>query len=208
MSRFVVFLMVLFSIGLTLSACKGEKDKGANPYGTKSLIPQSPYAMLIVESESCIYCKQLDRDLQRDPQLQKAVEGMDVLKLLAESNAKVKYRLEGKEGESTEEDLARALGVRAYPHIIFYNSHAGYNPKDSGLCAPKNPCLCYKVRKGGVLQKGEHKSVSTKGKVRLNWALTKSLSNPSHPVVPLLSYYYKDHLSKDKVVVIKFPVFQ
>lgn len=142
MSRFVVFLMVLFSIGLTLSACKGEKDKGPNPYGTKSLIPQSAYAMLIVESESCIYCKQLDKDLQRDPQLQKAVEGMDVLKLLAESNAKVKYRLDGKEGESTEENLARALGVRAYPHIIFYNSQGeiilripGYAPPKTLACA-------------------------------------------------------------------------
>lgn len=97
--------------------------------------------MLIVESESCIYCKQLDRDLQRDPQLQKAVEGIDVLKLLAESNAKVKYRLDGKEGESTEEDLARALGVRAYPHIIFYNSQGeiilripGYTPPKTLAC--------------------------------------------------------------------------
>lgn len=97
--------------------------------------------MLIVESESCIYCKQLDKDLQMDPQLQKAVEGMDVLKLLAESNTRVKYRLDGKEGESTEEDLARALGVKAYPHIIFYNSQGeiilripGYTPPKTLAC--------------------------------------------------------------------------
>jgi thioredoxin-related protein len=141
MSRLTAFLMVLFSIGLILSSCKGEKEKNSNPAGTKSLIPQSPYAMLIVESESCIYCKQLDKDLQRDPQLKKAVEGMDVLKLLAESNARVKYRLDGKEGESTEEDLARALGVRAYPHIIFYNSQGeiilripGYTPPKTLAC--------------------------------------------------------------------------
>ena len=141
MSRFIVFLVVFFSIGLTLSSCKGEGGKSSNPAETKSLIPQSPYAMLIVESESCIYCKQLDRDLQRDPQLQKAVEGMDVLKLLAESNARVKYRLDGKEGESTEEDLARALGVRAYPHIFFYNSQGeiilripGYTPPKTLAC--------------------------------------------------------------------------
>jgi thioredoxin-related protein len=141
MSRFIVFLVAFFSIVLTQSSCKGEKDKGPNPYGIKSLIPQSPYAMLIVESESCIYCKQLDKDLQRDPQLQKAVEGMDVLKLLAESNARVKYRLDGKEGESTEEDLARALGVKAYPHIIFYNSQGeiilripGYTPPKTLAC--------------------------------------------------------------------------
>jgi len=69
MSRFIAFFMVLLSIGLTLSSCKGEKEKAPTPAETKSLIPQSPYAMLIVESESCIYCKQLDRDLQRDPQL-------------------------------------------------------------------------------------------------------------------------------------------
>jgi thioredoxin-related protein len=142
MSRFIVFLLAFLSIGLALSSCKGEKDKGANPYGTKSLIPQSAYAMLIVESESCIYCKQLDKDLQRDSQLKKAVEGVDVLRLLAESNARVKYRLEGKERESTEEDLARALGVRAYPHIIFYNSQGdiilripGYAPPRTLACA-------------------------------------------------------------------------
>ena len=137
MSRFVVFLITFFSIGLTLSSCKGEKDNRANSYGTKSLIPQSAYAMLIVESESCIYCKQLDKDLQRDPQLKKAVEGMDVLRLLAESNAKVKYRLDGKEGESTEENLARALGVRAYPHIIFYNSQGGIILRIPGYAPPR-----------------------------------------------------------------------
>jgi Thioredoxin-related protein len=93
--------------------------------------------MLIVESESCMYCKQLDKDLQRDPQLKKAVEGMDVLRLLAESNAKVKYRLDGKEGESTEEDLARALGVRAYPHIIFYNSQGEIILRIPGYAPPK-----------------------------------------------------------------------
>ncbi len=140
MGRSVISLLVVLL--LTLFACRGEKDKGANPYGTKSLIPQSPYAMLIVESESCIYCKQLDKDLKRDPQIQKAIEGMDVLKLLAESNARVKYRFEGKEGESTEEELARSLGVRAYPHIIFYNSQGeiilripGYTPSKTLACA-------------------------------------------------------------------------
>jgi thioredoxin-related protein len=142
MSRFIVPLVIFFSIGLTIFSCKGEKGNGPNPYGTKNLIPQSTYAMLIVESESCIYCKQLDRDLQRDSQLKKAVEGIDVLRLLAESNARVKYRFDGKEGESTEEDLARALGVRAYPHIIFYNSQGeiilripGYAPPKTLACA-------------------------------------------------------------------------
>ena len=67
---------------------------------------------------------------------------MDVLKLLAESNARVRYRFDGKEGESTEENLARALGVRAYPHIIFYNSQGdiilripGYAPPRTLACA-------------------------------------------------------------------------
>jgi thioredoxin-related protein len=54
----------------------------------------------------------------------------------------VKYRLDGKEGESTERNLARALGVRAYPHIIFYNSQGdiilripGYAPPRTLACA-------------------------------------------------------------------------
>lgn len=74
--------------------------------------------------------------------MKKAVEGMDVLRIIAESNAKVKYRLDGKEGESTEEDLAKALGVRAYPYIIFYNSQGeiilripGYTPPKTLACA-------------------------------------------------------------------------
>ena len=129
-------LGLFFVLGLLVSSsCK--KSESLNSADVKDIVPKSAYAMLIVESESCIYCKQLDKDLKNDPNLQRATEGIDVFRLLAESNARVRYKLEGKEGETTEEELARALNVRAYPHIIFYDAKGNVILRIPGYIPPK-----------------------------------------------------------------------
>jgi len=129
-------LGLFFIVGLlVLSSCK--KSATVDSAEVKDIAPKSAHAMLIVQSESCIYCKQLDKDLKTDPNLQRAVEGMDVFRLLAESNTRVRYKLEGKEGETTEEELVRTLKVRAYPHIIFYNSKGNVILRIPGYVPPK-----------------------------------------------------------------------
>ena len=120
---------------LFILSCQNKEVQTSSE--VKDLIPKSRYAMLIVESESCIYCKQLDKDLKNNPKLKSAVEGVDVLRLLAESNARVRYKIDGKEGETTEEELARALNVRAYPHIIFYDSKGNIVLRIPGYAPPK-----------------------------------------------------------------------
>ncbi|WP_448587842.1 thioredoxin fold domain-containing protein, partial [Thermocrinis sp.] len=67
----------------------------------------------------------------------------------------VKYILDGKEGETTEEELARALNVRAYPHIIFYDSKGNIVLRIPGYAPPKTlACAIEYVRE--EIYKKEH----------------------------------------------------
>ena len=147
-------LGLFFIVGMfVLSSCK--KSATVDSAEVKDIAPKSAHAMLIVESESCIYCKQLDKDLKTDPNLQRAVEGMDVFRLLAESNARVRYKLEGKEGETTEEELARALNVRAYPHIIFYDAKGNVILRIPGYIPPKTlACALNYIKSEGYTKEG------------------------------------------------------
>ncbi len=138
---------------LFILSCQNKEVQTSSE--VKDLIPKSQYAMLIVESESCIYCKQLDKDLKNNPKLKSAVEGVDVLRLLAESNARVRYKIDGKEGETTEEELARALNVRAYPHIIFYNSKGEIVLRIPGYAPPKTLACAVEYVKNELYNKEE-----------------------------------------------------
>ncbi len=146
--------VIIWAFWITLILSCQSKNAENSPE-IKDLIPKSQYAMLIVESESCIYCKQLDKDLKNDPRLKSALEGIDVLRLLAESNARVKYRLEGKEGETTEEELAKVLNVRAYPHIIFYNSEGKIVLRIPGYAPPKTLACAIEYVKNELYNKEE-----------------------------------------------------
>jgi len=138
---------------LFILSCQNKEVQTSSE--VKDLIPKSRYAMLIVESESCIYCKQLDKDLKNNPKLKSAVEGVDVLRLLAESNARVRYKIDGKEGETTEEELAKALNVRAYPHIIFYNSKGEIVLRIPGYAPPKTLACAVEYVKNELYNKEE-----------------------------------------------------
>jgi len=135
MKRLLIFLLAVVFI----ASC----DKGTKAISSeiKDITPKSPYAMLIVESESCIYCKQLKKDLQK-PELSAELQGIDLYSILYESNAKVKYILKGRENISTEEDLAKALGVNSFPQIFFYDKKGniilhipGYQPPRTLACS-------------------------------------------------------------------------
>ncbi len=133
MRRFVLLVLTAFF----LQACEQKTTSGGVQ---KDIRPTKEYAMLIVESESCIYCKQLHKDLQKE-EVRKVLSGVDVFSILYESNAKVTYRLKGKEGNTTEEELARSLGVSSFPQIFFYDKEGnillhipGYQPPKTLLC--------------------------------------------------------------------------
>ncbi|WP_333784855.1 thioredoxin fold domain-containing protein [Thermocrinis sp.] len=148
-----VALTVLTLWAIFILSCQSKGNNTSSE--VKDLIPKSNYAMLVVESENCIYCKQLDKDLKNNPTLKSAVEGIDVLRLLAESNAKVRYRIDGKEGETTEEELARMLNVRAYPHIIFYDSKGEIVLRIPGYAPPKTLACVVEYVKNELYNKEE-----------------------------------------------------
>ena len=81
MKRLLIFLLAVVFI----ASC----DKGTKAISSeiKDITPKRPNAMLIVESESCIYCKQLKKDLQK-PELSAELQGIDLYSILYESNAK------------------------------------------------------------------------------------------------------------------------
>ncbi len=131
-------LAFLFLALLFLASCK--KQSGTQSTEIKDLIPQHNHAMLIVESESCIYCKQLRKDLQRED-ISTQLQGMDVFSILYESNAKVRYLMGGKEHISTEEELAKSLKVSSFPQVFFYDKEGnvvlhlpGYQPPKTLTC--------------------------------------------------------------------------
>ncbi|SHK50325.1 Thioredoxin-related protein [Thermocrinis minervae] len=126
--------MFLILFVLMLTSC--QKGKSASSE-SKSLIPRKDYAMLIVESQGCIYCKQLDKDLKTNQELIQTLKDMDVYRVLAESNAPVFIKLDGKEMTTTEDKLVDILGVRSYPHIIFYNKEGRVVLQVPGYVPPK-----------------------------------------------------------------------
>ncbi|MFN7066006.1 MAG: thioredoxin family protein [Aquificaceae bacterium] len=134
MRKTIFILLVAFFV----ASCK--KQGGTQSTEIKDLIPKHSHAMLIVESESCIYCKQLRKDLQRED-ISTQLQGMDVFGILYDSNAKVRYLMGGKEHVSTEEELARSLRVSSFPQVFFYDKEGnvvlhlpGYQPPKTLAC--------------------------------------------------------------------------
>jgi len=124
---------------LILLSCQQKQSTGKEEI--KDIVPKHEYAMLIVESESCIYCKQLRKDLQSEI-LAQEIRGMDVFSVLYESNARVRYILKGQEHVSTEEELARSLKVNSFPQLFFYDREGnivlhlpGYQPPKTLACS-------------------------------------------------------------------------
>ncbi len=133
MRRLLYALCFLF-----LASC--QQKQAVSNSEIKDIVPKHEYAMLIVESESCIYCKQLRKDLQ-SPVLASELENIDVYSVLYESNARVRYVLKGQEHISTEEELVRTLKVNSFPQLFFYDKEGnivlhipGYQPPKTLAC--------------------------------------------------------------------------
>ncbi len=128
MRLLVVLFMFLVNISFT---AEGGKSK-------KVIIPKQKYALLIVESKSCIYCKQLDKDLKTDKELQKSLEGIDLFKVLYESYAPVIANFGGKEFKTSEKELVRRLRATSFPNLIFYDRKGNIILQIPGYLEPKH----------------------------------------------------------------------
>jgi len=128
--------MVILS--LSILACEGQK--GETPYQPaaqtleeKNLIPQKKYALLIVESKSCIYCKQLNKDIETERELKEALKDIDLFRILYESKAPVRANFGGE---------IRELSV--YPQqlicLIDYVKTEAYKQEDVNTYVKKKGC--------------------------------------------------------------------
>ncbi len=142
MRKVIVFATVLLIF--LLGACKSDNtnEYSAREGEVKSIIPNHNYALLIVESKSCMYCAQLKKDLKTEPKIKEALEGIDLYFLLYESYKPVKTNIGGQVKEMSEKDLARTLKATAFPYLIFYDKKGniilqipGYLPPEKFVCA-------------------------------------------------------------------------
>lgn len=75
--------------------------------------------------------------MRENESLKKALIGIDIHKLLYESNAKVKYKLGKEEGISQEDELVKMLGVNSFPYLIFYDKDGQIILRIPGYMKPK-----------------------------------------------------------------------
>ncbi|NPA32893.1 MAG: thioredoxin fold domain-containing protein [Aquificae bacterium] len=144
MVKYILPLVVL-SLALLSGACekkdtpKGDETTQSTP--SKSIIPKGKYALLVVESKSCIYCAQLKKDLKTEEKLKEALKGMELYTLLYESYEPVRSNIGGELTELPEKELAKKLNATSFPTLIFYDKEGnvivripGYLPPDKLAC--------------------------------------------------------------------------
>ncbi len=120
----LALLMTIFLIGCETQKARtptGSEETPRTQVEKKVIIPQKDYALLIVESKSCIYCKQLDKDIKTEKALQEALKDIDLYKILYESYKPVKANFGGKVVEMSENELAKTLNALSFPNLIFYD---------------------------------------------------------------------------------------
>ena len=163
--RFVwVVLVVLF-----MTACEGSSKVEQVQQTTESvekkvIIPKKEYALLIVESKSCIYCKQLDKDIKTEKALQEALKDIDLFKILYESYTPVKANFGGKIVEMTENELAKTLNAHSFPNLIFYDKQGNIILQIPGYLYPNQlVCIIDYVKTGAYKQEDVNSYVKRKG---------------------------------------------
>ena len=149
MRKFLLFLLV--GVSFLISGCKENKTaEGGNQIKreVRSIIPKHRYALLIVESKSCIYCAQLKKDLKTEPKIKEALKEMDLYFLLYESYSPVKTNIGGKVREVPEKELARDLKATSFPNLIFYDKNGNIVLRVPGYLPPKKLiCVINYVKK-------------------------------------------------------------
>jgi len=145
---------------LLVSGCQKQEEKLVSSSATseevksKVIIPQKDHALLIVESRSCIYCKQLNRDIETNERLQKALEGLDLFRIMYENYTPVKANFGGKEIELSERELARFLNALSFPNLIFYDRSGNIILQIPGYLKPTQfVCIIDYVKTGAYREK-------------------------------------------------------
>jgi len=160
MIRFVLLLLPLLIL-----SCEGRKaESPSQTVEKKVIIPQKDYALLIVESKSCIYCKQLEKDINTSTKLQEALKDIDLYKILYESYTPVEANFGGKVTEMSEKDLAKTLGALSFPNLVFYDKQGKIILQIPGYVYPEQlVCLIDYVKSGTYREEDVNSYMKKKG---------------------------------------------
>ncbi len=147
------FLLSLWTVGCGGDTSKNEVKNIKEDVEVKVLIPQKDYALLIVESKSCIYCKQMDKDMREDKNLKEAIKNIDVFKITYENLTPVKTNITGKEMVLPEKELAQTLNALSFPYLIFFNKKGEIVLRIPGYIEPRTMvCVIDYVQEGAYNQ--------------------------------------------------------
>ena len=152
-------VLILLTFFITLFSCKEEQKEKVE---ARSIIPKNKYALLIVESKSCIYCAQLKKDLKTEDILKQALKGIDLFTLTYENYTPVKTNIGGKIREVSEKELARELRATSFPNLIFYDKNGNLILQIPGYLPPKELSCVINYVKNEVYKKEELKSYMKK----------------------------------------------
>ena len=131
-----------------------DKSQETQQVQKKSLIPNKDYALLIVESKSCIYCKQLNKDIEREKVLQEALKDIDLYRILYESYTPVEANFGGSIIETSENELAKILNALSFPNLIFYTKDGNIVLQIPGYVYPSQlVCIIDFVKTGAYKDK-------------------------------------------------------
>lgn len=162
-------LTLLFFLGLFSCESKDSSSSSLSrpvkeKVEKKKIIPKKEYALLIVESKSCIYCKQLDKDINTEKSLQEALKDIDLYKILYESYSPVEANFGGRLIETSENELAKTLNALSFPNLIFYDKDGNIILQIPGYVYPTQlVCIIDYVKTGAYKNEDVNTYVKRKG---------------------------------------------
>lgn len=132
--------LLLAALALVAAACRRGDDiwfDGDFSAATSLAKQNGSLVMLAFETDWCIWCDRMDREVYSDPEVRAALDGVVALKLDAERGGK---------------SLAARYGVESYPTIVFTDGDGvevdrvrGYLPPGDFVAASR------RIRGGGTL---------------------------------------------------------
>jgi thioredoxin-related protein len=154
--KLIFFLILAFLFGGACQRQPGElaEKPSEEKVSPKVIIPQKNYALLIVESKSCIYCKQLNKDIETNKNLQDALKDLDLFRIMYENYTPVRANFGGKEIELSERELARFLNALSFPNLVFYDRSGNIILQIPGYLKPSQfVCVIDYVKTGAYQEK-------------------------------------------------------
>ncbi|MCS7083690.1 MAG: thioredoxin fold domain-containing protein [Aquificaceae bacterium] len=113
-------------IALMLLSCAKE-----TPTQKVNIIPSKPYGVLIFETKSCIYCKQLKKDLSNAN-----FKDFDIFWIDALGIKEVEQNLISGQ-KMREKDLSKSFNVDQFPYLLFYDKSGQVHLKLRGYLKQK-----------------------------------------------------------------------